>query len=410
MASASRRHSAEVTAVSCTRATVGPSPCESQASSTPRDSKTGTGDSDPGPDSLHQRQRDAAGSVLAGKCARAVQRPGHDDTLAPFGAAHGLAGDVGRAHPERVRGALLDVAVPGQLDELRPHRSGTQSRDGDSGAGELCAHRLAQREHERLRRGVRRLPRKRLEGGHGCDVQDRPPPAPHHPLDHTSAEIHHRLDVEADHRQIPLVVAGGEVPLAAEAGVVDEDLDVPARGSDLLDQPGALGGIREVAGDHLRLAAEVARDLLGEAPEALLAPRGESQVQPAAGELARDLGADARGGTGHQRGPSGGRGREAHSYWRPSRASRTRVTASGKTTRIASRTWIACSSLVPVRFIELIAATVISTASLIALSAHATFWAPCICSPSSSMRRRSSSGSPNRPPNPPASIGAMLEG
>src|SRR3954466_15000711 len=40
-----------------------------------------------------------------------------------------------------------------------------------------------------------------------------------------------------------------------------------------------------------------------------------------------------------------------------------------------------------------------STASLIALSAQATFCAPCIDSASSSMRRRSSSGSPNRPPN-----------
>src|SRR4051794_24462636 len=40
-----------------------------------------------------------------------------------------------------------------------------------------------------------------------------------------------------------------------------------------------------------------------------------------------------------------------------------------------------------------------STANLIALSAQATFCAPCIDSASSSMRRRSSSGSPNRPPN-----------
>src|SRR5688500_7329861 len=38
-----------------------------------------------------------------------------------------------------------------------------------------------------------------------------------------------------------------------------------------------------------------------------------------------------------------------------------------------------------------------STASLIALSAQATFWAPCICSANSAMRRRSSSGSPKRP-------------
>src|ERR671933_1413109 len=42
-------------------------------------------------------------------------------------------------------------------------------------------------------------------------------------------------------------------------------------------------------------------------------------------------------------------------------------------------------------------ATVMSTASLIALSAQATFWAPCICSANSAIRRRSSSGSPNSP-------------
>src|SRR5918998_4477502 len=38
-----------------------------------------------------------------------------------------------------------------------------------------------------------------------------------------------------------------------------------------------------------------------------------------------------------------------------------------------------------------------STASLIALSAQATFCAPCICSASSAIRRRSSSGSPRKP-------------
>ena len=38
-----------------------------------------------------------------------------------------------------------------------------------------------------------------------------------------------------------------------------------------------------------------------------------------------------------------------------------------------------------------------STASLIALSAQATFCAPCICSANSCIRRRSSSGSPNIP-------------
>ena len=84
---------------------------------------------------------------------------------------------------------------------------------------------------------------------------------------------------------------------------------------------------------------------------------------------------------------------------KPSRASRTRMTASGKSDCIAARSSCVCCSALPWRFSRLIPATVISTASLIALSAQATFCAPCICEANSSMRRRSSSGSPKRPPN-----------
>src|SRR3954470_14524006 len=69
---------------------------------------------------------------------------------------------------------------------------------------------------------------------------------------------------------------------------------------------------------------------------------------------------------------------------------------------IAERRSAACCSTLPCRLSREIAATVMSTASLIALSAQATFCAPCIDSASSSMRRRSSSGSPNRPPNGPS--------
>ena len=71
---------------------------------------------------------------------------------------------------------------------------------------------------------------------------------------------------------------------------------------------------------------------------------------------------------------------------RPWRASRTSVTASGKTVAITARTCLACSSALPCRLTRLIAATVMSTASLIALSAHARFWVDCICSAMSCSR------------------------
>src|SRR5437773_4539094 len=50
-----------------------------------------------------------------------------------------------------------------------------------------------------------------------------------------------------------------------------------------------------------------------------------------------------------------------------------------------------------------------STASLIALSAQATFCAPCICSASSPSRSRSSSGSPKRLKPSLPSMAMMLE-
>src|SRR3954463_13029180 len=74
------------------------------------------------------------------------------------------------------------------------------------------------------------------------------------------------------------------------------------------------------------------------------------------------------------------------------------MTASGKISRIACRRSCACCSALPCRFMRCRPATLMSTASLIALSAHATRCAPCICSANSAMRRRSSSGSPKRPP------------
>src|SRR5687768_9214837 len=56
------------------------------------------------------------------------------------------------------------------------------------------------------------------------------------------------------------------------------------------------------------------------------------------------------------------------------------------------------------------AATVMSTASLIALSAQATFWAPCICSAISPRRARSSSGSPKMLKPSLPSMGSRIVG
>src|SRR3954471_15630918 len=95
----------------------------------------------------------------------------------------------------------------------------------------------------------------------------------------------------------------------------------------------------------------------------------------------------------------GRRGCPVFNQDKPWRASRTSVTASGKIVAITARICWACCSVVPWMLTRLIAATVMSTASLIALSAHASDWEACICSAISCMRRWKS-GSLKKPPKP----------
>src|SRR3954454_226212 len=93
----------------------------------------------------------------------------------------------------------------------------------------------------------------------------------------------------------------------------------------------------------------------------------------------------------------------------PWRASLTRVTASGNTVAMTARSCCACCSVVPWTLTRWIAATVMSTASLIALSAHARVWADCMFSAISCMRRWNS-GSLRNPPKPsiePSLLGAV---
>ena len=70
------------------------------------------------------------------------------------------------------------------------------------------------------------------------------------------------------------------------------------------------------------------------------------------------------------RGAREGAARGAVPSCRPCRASRTRVTASGKTVAITARICSACSAVVPWTLTRLMAATVMFTASWIALSAQ----------------------------------------
>ena len=148
-------------------------------------------------------------------------------------------------------------------------------------------------------------------------------------------------------------------PPRAEAGVVDQHLDraARARGS----RPASRS--RSARGRPGRRRARPAStpcslgELRRQAPQPLLAPGDQGHVRAPASASSRAIAAPipdeapVTSAVPPTEGPGAPRARLAQA--RPSRASRTRVTASGKITRIASRTWAACSSLEPLSSIEL---------------------------------------------------------
>ena len=97
-----------------------------------------------------------------------------------------------------------------------------------------------------------------------------------------------------------------EPVLESEAGVVDQHVDRPlAVGEPVLD-PGQLGRVAEVGGQHLHLDAVRRSQLGGDLAQPRLVPGDEHQVVAPGGELDRELVADAGGGSGDERGPAAG--------------------------------------------------------------------------------------------------------
>jgi hypothetical protein len=164
--------------------------------------------------------------------------------------------------------------------------------------------RLAEAEHERLGRRVGRRPRHRLKGGHRGDVDHDAATAFGHPRRVSRLQVEHRDAVELDHLDESLAVGVGEVGGAAEARVVDEDLDLEAELFEAGGNEVAPGLRREVGADCLGADAVLLRERAGELAQAILAARDERDPVTAGGQLARDRVADARRGPGDQRGRS----------------------------------------------------------------------------------------------------------
>jgi len=115
-------------------------------------------------------------------------------------------------------------------------------------------------------------------------------------------EVDDRLAIEAHHVDLTLRPEAMDRSEGPEAGVVDEDLDVEAELADPRPHGVSLGRFSKVGAHDLGSDTVVARELVGQLAQALLAARGEDDAVPTRGELAGDRRPDSRRGAGDQGG------------------------------------------------------------------------------------------------------------
>ena len=115
-----------------------------------------------------------------------------------------------------------------------------------------------------------------------------------------------------------------ERPAGREPGVVDQHVDAQPERPQGLRQLGALIGLGQVGGDHLRPHPVIAGELGGELAQPLLAARDEHDAVAGLRELAGELRAEPRGGAGDERDARRVGSGEAHQAGRSTKASRSR--------------------------------------------------------------------------------------
>jgi hypothetical protein len=128
------------------------------------------------------------------------------------------------------------------------------------------------------------------------DIHDRTGAAAQHLPGDGAAGVERPAQVRVDDLLPVLVAHPGDQRVPRDARVVDEDVEVAQIGLDLLDQRLRLGRVADVRADGD--PADLGRDRVG---GLLAGPVVDRDLRPAAGELARDGGADAARPTGDER-------------------------------------------------------------------------------------------------------------
>ncbi len=173
------------------------------------------------------------------------------------------------------------VVLPGHVVKLGAGHAGREHRAHHARVAQLEVQRLAEAQHEALGRAVGGIQRGRLVGPGRGDVQHVARMAIHHVFDEQLGQVHERDHVQFEHGVLALPGDVHEFPEQAQPGIVDQDLDGPARRLKLVVEP--LGSLRrgQVHRHDLDLHAIGFLDLLLDLAQLILTPRHQDQARAA---------------------------------------------------------------------------------------------------------------------------------
>ena len=170
-------------------------------------------------------------------CHDGVPQPVDNAGPTPSQGSHRRVEDLARGTEPADNRALV-----GDLEERGVCGAGAYGQDTDAVPPRLPPERLGEGEHEGLGGPVDGHVGHWLEGCGGGDVDDRAAPALAHGRQVSGRQAHHRKTVEAHLLLQALGGVVGDVLPSAEAGVVDQDVNVQTSAVGLVPQP--LGGVR----------------------------------------------------------------------------------------------------------------------------------------------------------------------
>lgn len=210
--------------------------------------------------------------------------------------------DVGHTRPPAQKGLLLDSGVVQRREEASVGRAGAQCHNIHAFPPTLRRQGRAERQHEGLGGAVGRHVRHRLEGDRRGEIDDCARATGKHLRQNGVGQLDQGRYVHQNLGPLLSRVDLGERAVAAEAGVVEQQIAVQAELRHSRDDSGHGIGLLEVGGDDRRHDPVAGAEVLGQCLQLGGRAGDEDEVHPADGEGFGEGGADSAGGASNQGG------------------------------------------------------------------------------------------------------------